>query len=132
MTSEPRTFPIADVLSVTTGVLLSHDHIEGVYRILNFLTGDSLLTHQLPGAAEACRPQVIAQHPWLADIQPPAGLNMADLFSWLTAVESEHPEVALVPVATWERRDPIKEACDLVGANKVIVLPVLLSEGREA
>jgi hypothetical protein len=31
-------------------------------------------------------------------------------------------ERVLVPIADWERRDPIEEACDIVGAEKVWVV----------
>lgn len=115
----PRAFPLADVLTVTTGRLLSHRHVAGLYEILNFLTGDDLMTHQLGRATEACRPSIVAQHSWLAD-----DIDTADLFSWLAAVENAHGDVDLLPIGGWVHRDPIEEACDLVGADKVIVVHV--------
>lgn len=37
-----KAFHIGDVLTVTTGRLVSPRHMYGVYEILNFLTGDRL------------------------------------------------------------------------------------------
>lgn len=42
-----RNFHLGDILSVTTGCLLSPRRMEGVYDILNFMTADNLFTHQL-------------------------------------------------------------------------------------
>ncbi len=60
---EKKKFHIGDILSITTGRLVSNRHIDGVYDILNFMTGDNLFTHQLPRAAEECRPSLIGQFP---------------------------------------------------------------------
>src|SRR5579871_5263795 len=58
MTTETRKFHLSDVLTVTTGLVLSNRHMEGVYDILNYMTGESLFTHQLPRAMVACRPSL--------------------------------------------------------------------------
>jgi hypothetical protein len=60
-----RDFHIGDVLSITTGRLLAPAGMDAVYRILNHLTGGHLYTHQLPRAADECKPSLIRQHPWL-------------------------------------------------------------------
>ena len=70
-----KEFHISDVLSITTGALLSSRHIEGVYDILNHMTADSLFTHQLPRASEQCKPYLLKQFPELADIEVPTDFN---------------------------------------------------------
>ena len=60
-----KEFSLGDVLSITTGRLLSDCHMDGVYDILNWMTGDNLFTHQLPRAAEKCEPWLIEQYPQL-------------------------------------------------------------------
>jgi len=60
-----KNFHLGDVLSVTTGRLLSPKGIGGVYEILNFMTNDNLYTHQLPRAAEECKPFLFSQFPQL-------------------------------------------------------------------
>lgn len=52
---EGKRFHLGDVLSITTGHLLSPRHMEGVYEILNHMTGDQLFTHQLPRASRGMR-----------------------------------------------------------------------------
>ena len=56
-----RDFHIGDILSVTTGRLVSPRRMDGVYDILNFMTGDNLFTHQLPRAARECAGPLAAQ-----------------------------------------------------------------------
>jgi len=43
-----KDFHISDILSITDGRLVSTRHMDGIYEILNFMTGDNLFTHQLP------------------------------------------------------------------------------------
>lgn len=58
-----KLFHISDVLTVTTGRLVSARHMDGVYDILNFLTGDELYTHQLPRAMRECEAFLRIQFP---------------------------------------------------------------------
>jgi hypothetical protein len=60
-----RSFHISDVLSVTTERLVSSRHMDGVYELLNFLTGDDVLTHDVPGAMKECEPCLRSQFPAL-------------------------------------------------------------------
>lgn len=73
-----RDFHVCDVLSVTSGVLLSPDSITGVYEILGHLVGFPLFTHMLPSAADAVRPAVVSIYPWLTDVQLPDFDRVAD------------------------------------------------------
>ncbi|MFZ3473103.1 hypothetical protein ACODT3_10785 [Streptomyces sp. 4.24] len=118
--TEPRMIPLADVLSVTTGRLLSRRHVDGIYDLLRHMTGQDVYTHQLGKIADACMPDLVKQHPFLADLKPPAGLDAPDLMAWLVEAERVHgEEIELKPLATWQHRDPIEDACDEVGADKV-------------
>lgn len=123
--------PLADLLSVTTGVLLSHDHIGGVYRVLNFLTDDSLMTHQLPAAVEVMRPVLLRQLPWLESLAAPKGVTTEELLAWRDWAETEYGtehEVTAEPSA-WGEHDPIQDLVDMVGPERVI--PVVLAEDGE-
>jgi hypothetical protein len=42
--------------------------MDGVYDILSYMTGESLFTHQLPRACDACRPALLKQHPQLSEV----------------------------------------------------------------
>jgi hypothetical protein len=72
---ETRDFHLGDILSVTTGLLVSPRHIDGVYDVLNWMTGDNLFTHQLPRAGEECKGPLLEQHPELANVELPNGFD---------------------------------------------------------
>ena len=61
-------FHIGDITSITTGKLLSPKRMEGIYNILNYLTGDNLYTHELPNASRFCKPYLLKQYPELSKI----------------------------------------------------------------
>jgi hypothetical protein len=63
-----RQFHISDILSITTGYLVSNRKMDGVYDILNFMTGEMLFTHQLPRAADECTPHLLRQYPILGSV----------------------------------------------------------------
>ncbi|MEV7364290.1 hypothetical protein [Streptomyces sp. NPDC091299] len=120
-----RPFPLADILTMTTGRLLSPRHMDAVYEIANWMTGDDLMTHQLVRATEACGPALLDQHPQLRDVQPPDGIDVPDLLAWLANAEREHGEqlpVAPLPDGAWKQQDPIEELCDMVGPERVYVV----------
>jgi hypothetical protein len=56
-----KTFTLATVSTVATGVLFTK--VDEVYDILDFMTGDSLYTHQLPRAAKVCRTWILKKYP---------------------------------------------------------------------
>ncbi|MFE7727449.1 hypothetical protein ACFU5D_16840 [Streptomyces anthocyanicus] len=126
MTEQPtRDFALDDILTMTTGRLLSRRHIDAVYDLANYMTGDNLMTHQLPRAADACGPALLEQHPQLRDAEPPADLDATDLMAWIVNAEREHGEtlpVAPLPPEAWEQRNPVEELCDMVGPEKVVVV----------
>ena len=124
---EPRTYRLDDVLTMTTGRLLSQRGIEAVYDLANFMTGDYLLTHQLPRAADACGPALLDQHPQLRGVEPAADIDQADFAAWLADAERVHGTQLVVtplPPGVWEHRDPIDELCGMVGPERVIVVEV--------
>lgn len=113
--TDSRPFPLADILSVTTPALLSRRRMEGLGDLLNYLTGDNLKTWQYLRAADECAVALCAQHPFLADLQPPQGLDKQDLYAWLVEAERTHGnEVTVVPLAEWQHQDPNVELLDRI------------------
>jgi hypothetical protein len=126
-----REFDLADILSITTGRLLSRRHIDGVYDILNHLTGDNLMTHQLPRAAETCRPALLAQHPQLDGVQPPEDMAVPELWKWLAGAETAYgARLPVTPIADWEHRNPIEELAQMIGPDRVVVLTDVEAQAR--
>lgn len=121
-------FHLGDLLSITTGCLVSPDHIGGVYRVVDGVTGQQHMTHQLPRAAQVVRPWLLGQHPWLADIPTPEGLRGEDdVKAWLVPLVAEYGEfhdVEPMPLGMYVGREPIAEAEEMVGKDRVITLEI--------
>lgn len=138
--AKTRTFPLGTVLSVTTERLVSPDHIDGVYKILNFMTGDKLWTHQLPRAGRECRPHLLRQHPQLDG--PDMDAAVAELDRSLEGVE-DHDEcnevvrrwvagmerrfgkamdVSPIPTGDYEGKNPVDELIDRMGSESRVIV----------
>lgn len=128
-----KRFHLGDVLSITTGRLLAPDGMAGVHAILDYMTGDTLFTHQLPRALRECAPELLRQHPWLADIVEPAEFTgRAQVEEWLAARVVQHGEhVDVTPLARGDHTyiDPLQELA--MNRPHLQVIPVVL-EGEEA
>ncbi|GGW15771.1 hypothetical protein GCM10018980_51650 [Streptomyces capoamus] len=120
--SETRTVALADVLSVTGDRLVYRRHMDGIYDVLRTMTGQDVSTHQLVDVADAVAPVLIEQHPSLAELKPPRGADAPDLMTWLVETERAHGQsLEVTPIEDWRHRDPIEDACDKVGAEKVFL-----------
>ena len=110
---ERKNFHIGDILTVTTGRLVSPRHIDGVYDILNWMTGDNLFTHQLPRASRECEQPLRAQFPDLAAVVPPEDFGGEQgVFLWLAEqVDQFGATRDVAPLAADEhtRIDPFTE-----------------------
>lgn len=105
-----RAFHLGDILSITTSCLVSPRHMDGIYDILNYMTGISLFSHELPKAADACRGPLLTQHPDLVAIVPPHDFGAdpeAGVTVWLAAQVERYGETREVePLAEYPRTDP--------------------------
>ena len=149
-----KQFHIGDVLSVTTPYLLSPKHIGGVYEILNFLTGDSLYTHQLGRACEEVEPWLRTQFPQLMADEPTMAQMLAVFQDTLeaapTAAYKEHictdfvEQVrerfglpVMLPVYEMGEDmhlhiDPVEELKSMVGDDQVLVVDLSKGEDDES
>ena len=120
-----RQFHLGDILSITTDVLLSPRLIEGVYDILNYMTGDTLFTHQLPRAGRECKPWLLRQHPQLNGVEYPEDPKPADPFEWLEAqcaIYGDMLPVDPIPADDHTRKDAVDELAEMIGPEKIIVV----------
>lgn len=136
-----RHFHISDVLSISTGRLMSDRHMDGIYDILNFMTGDNLFTHVLPRAAKECKPHLFRQHPVLnevniqrldalreeADSSEGTVTKEAAIRLWIEEEchRLEIPEmieVESIPRDDHDVRNPIEELEDMVGKDRIVCL----------
>lgn len=119
-----RDFHLGDILSVTTGRLVSPRLIEGVYDILNWMTGENLFTHQLPRVGREAAPVLLAMHPQLAEItgDDVTGENWRE---WLADKVARFGETLPVPKMNadqHERIDPMSELVEKVPPERIIAL----------
>lgn len=128
--SEPRHFDLGDILTITSDVLVSPRGANGAYDILNFMTGESLFTHQLPRVAAEAKPVLLRQHPQLADVDA-SSVNKENWHSWLTEQKARYGyTLPVTPMSEDEHeyRDPLSEAAEHFPPDKIIVVDV--GEGK--
>jgi hypothetical protein len=131
MTQNARRFHLGDILSVTTGILLSPGEppIVGVYKIMDHLTGQSLYTHQLVILADPCRKELLRQHPQLKNLVPPK----KKLKWWLKLqIEKFGETLVITPMKDSKQRDPIADLVNLVGPERVVVFSSREPVGRQS
>jgi hypothetical protein len=88
-----KKFYIGDLISVTTGFLVSPNHIDGVYAVVDHLFGVQHFTHQLPDASRKAEPLLQRQHPWLKKIAVPTNLRSEKAVAeWLAPVAAQYGE----------------------------------------
>ena len=123
--AETKDFHIGDILSITTGKLVSPRHMKGVYDILDWMTGESLFTHQLPRVGREAKPILLAMHPQLARVDENAEINPGNIDAWLASRVAEFGEVLPVPKFDGDQHktiDALTELAAKVPAEKIIVV----------
>jgi hypothetical protein len=133
-----RTFHLGDILTVTSGGrLVSPRGMDGVYDILNWMTGDNLFTHQLPRALRECEGALLAQHPDLAAVTVPdefTGGNSAEeaVARWLAeqiTVYGETREVEPLAAEEHTRINPLTELRMVMPDAEITVVEVPPEQG---
>ncbi len=120
---ETRQFHIGDILSITTGKLLSPRHVDGLYDILNFMTRDNLFTHQLGRASDECKPHLLRQHPQFADVTG-EDITTENWREWLARMVERFGEqlpVTQIPQDDHERKNPLDELIAMRGTDEGII-----------
>ncbi len=125
-----RLYPLATILSVTTKsrwLLTPERNLKAVGDLLCYMTGAGLMMFQFADAAQVCRPVLLEQHPQLADVDPPEDMSEADVMSvWLPEMVAAYGEELLVvalPKGAYAQRNPIEDLADMVGPDRVFVVP---------
>lgn len=112
-----RDFDLGDILSITTGYLVSPRHMAGVYDILDYMTEDKLFTHQIPRVATLCKGPLLEQHPELARVLVPKwGPEIGEqVFAWLDEQKKIYGETLSVePLEEYTHLNPIEELIEIV------------------
>ena len=121
-----RNFTLGAVLTVAGDTLMCD--IGKVYELLNFMTGDNLFTHQLPRAAEECRPILFKKYPWLSEyidtVEPKVtSENCRKVISECEARWGLELAVSELSAAgDHDFKEPLQELCEMVGPDRVIAI----------
>ena len=152
---ETKQFDLRTVLTVTTGRLLTKgkgpgdNGISDLYEVLDWMTNDNLMTHQLPRASNECKPWLLRCFPELAPLesdvvefcdaslvqdgnltreQMAAGID--GLVWGLGERIGNHVfDVPRSPQDDHERIDPIAEFVEMRGSDDGVFVCVLDKEG---
>jgi hypothetical protein len=123
--TETKDFPTADVLSTITGYLMSED-IGGVYLVCNWMTGESVFTHQLPRIGREAQAFMVRLRPDLLEaVTEAANVNRENWRRWLAIWIERYGPTISVPkfdAADHERIDPLSELAEKVHPSKIIVV----------
>lgn len=124
--AEERAFDTLDVLSAITGRLVSPRRIDGVYEVLNYMTGESLFTHQLPRVGEEARALMVQWQPMLAEAVKEAEQVTPDNWQqWARTWVKRYGTKLMVPRMTAEQHKsvgPMEELAQLRPDLKPIVV----------
>lgn len=119
-----KEFPTVDVLSTITGRLVGK--IDGVYQVLNHMTGESVFTHQLPRIAREASPVLVAKHPALQQaIDEADQVSRENWQAWRdTWLDRYGPTIAVPKFGAndHEHIDPISELAEKVHPDKIITI----------
>lgn len=114
-----KSFHLSDILSISTGRLVSTRHITGVYDILGYMSGEQLQTVALGRVADEALPYLFEQMPWLRDIQHDHVNedNWQDWLAELIEAHGEYHDVRPMHPEDHERIDPLEEVRSMIGPN---------------
>lgn len=110
-----RSFSLGAVLSVISGKLLCE--LDELYQVLNYLTGQSIYTHQIPRAFRVSAPYVATQHPHLAVLDW-SGVNNSTYRAWMDEQVRRFgatAELEPLPDGAYDAMHPIDELIEIRG-----------------
>lgn len=132
MNEQKKKFHLGDILTVITGKFLCPDGFSRLYELLDYLTGDKLLTHQLITASKFCKPQLLKQFPELADVDV-GNVNKDNYLQVMEELVKKYGEwFEVSKVKGWTYKHPIKELIDNgMNEDKIMVIELPKKEGDE-
>ena len=119
-----KDFPTADVLSTITGRLMGD--IDGVYKVLEWMAGHPVWTHQLPRIGREAQPVLTNRQPELQRaIDEAEQVNPDNYREWLARWENRYGPTIAVPKFSADDHDPIDpmlELAEKVSPDRIVVV----------
>lgn len=111
-----KQFDLGAILNITTGILFTS--MDDVYEVLNYLTGDSIFTHQIPRVMDVAKPYVLSLHPELEGVGVDVAINS---FEDAKAFVDEQKKIygnklsltSMSKTDGYSHADPIEEAIEI-------------------
>lgn len=119
-------FHIGDILSITTGKILSPDGYSGMKEFLTFMTQyDDVYDSQVAKLCDICHPVLICAFPW-SDIKTPdfEGKDKEVVMQWVNAQADLHGTYHEVEPLDFKVPfvDPVEELIRIRGSEEGIVI----------
>jgi len=115
-------FDLATILSVVDGHLFTE--IDNIYKILDYMTGESNFTHQLPRLSKECALVILERYPQLVEFKTNEGRieNWKEVLN--NAIKKFGNEFEIEPLKNEEfiHIDPFLELEQMVGKDKIQLL----------
>jgi len=114
-------FKTEDIISSATGILVGS--IDGIYKVLSYMTSENLFTHQLPAAMDTVKDEMFKQCPWLNDVDI-EHVTTENVEAWIKEELQKHDEeYELTPVPElWGTHDPIDDMAKLLGKDQEMIV----------
>ncbi len=122
---DSKAFPTCAVLSAITGRLVCD--IGSVYEVLNFMTGESLFTHQLPRVSREAWAFMVKKRPDLQQAYDEAKtqVNKDNWQGWAKTWSERYGatmEVCRMGIEDHESIDPLSEIAEMVSPERRIIV----------
>jgi len=92
--------------------------MDGIYAVVDWMADVPHFTHQLPRAGDVCKPHLLRQHPWLAEITIPESVNneaaLRTFLEMVSARYGEYHEVQRIPEGEYVAQDPLAETAQMM------------------
>lgn len=130
MSTAIPTFDPSVIASILTTHLLSVNGIQGVYEILNYMTGEPVFTHQIPRCVREAQPVLEAALPEVAAWVKTSGYESVDGPEthkvWIASVNEYWKgrtfEVPRMGINQHESIDPVSELAEKVHPRKIMIV----------
>lgn len=120
-------FHVGTVLSITTGKLMTPTTppINDVYKILQYMAGEPIWTHQIGRVMKECAPAILRQHPqlfaWRDDV---TSENFRDRLVDAVNQFGKFLEIAPLSAEDHESIDPMSELAERQHPDKIITVGI--------
>ena len=125
---EEKVFDLGTLLTVTTPILFTN--ISNLYKLLSYMTGDDIFTHQLTRVADEMRPVILQQYPELESVDA-SGVNTDNWWYFLDEQKKKFGDsFVIIPCGLFDHKriDPQEELEQIIDPSRIFIIPNLEGE----